>query len=90
MLNLKTAGTAERGTGEGKGWRPIGGPRVPALGDVPGCSCMGGCHPETGCSQTPTCAWLSGGGAGPEKGSSGGKLGGGSEIGPRRPWGGPL
>ena len=36
---------------------------------------LGDCHPETCCSQTPMCAWLSGGGAGQEKGSSGGEAG---------------
>lgn len=80
MLNLKTKqekqeGRRGRKEGEGEGRERRGGdPLVDPVSlpweVVPGCSCVGGCHPEMACSQTPTCAWPSGGGVGPEKGGS--------------------
>ena len=73
----KEAGKAGREKGEevGRGRERRGGdPLVDPVSlpreMVPGCSCVGGCHLEMACSQTPTRAWLSGGGVGPEKGGS--------------------
>lgn len=76
VLNLKTAGKAEREMGrEGRGGGPLVDPGSLLWEMCLAAAALGDCHPETGCSQTPVCAWLSGGGAGPEKGSSRGEAG---------------
>ena len=56
-------------------WRPIVDPGCLLWEMCLAAAALGDCHPETCCSQTPMCAWLSGGGAGQEKGSSGGEAG---------------
>lgn len=63
MLNLKTKqekqeGRRGRKEGEGKGRERRGGdPLVDPVSlpweVVPGCSCVGGCHPEMACSSDP-------------------------------------